>query len=157
VLRGNYTYTYTNCAPLLAGLFISFFVPTKTYFILGHITKNGKTLAKSLGLQQIKSNAMDAGAIYPYGHLRSHPFSVGFVLCDLLCLGSMLWMMLWPFVLFILAIMLSVLGCFNALMFQKYCFSLICRDYAHFNLLLCCTIQWWYFISLKIAILVPPL
>ena len=57
----------TNCAPLLADLFISVFVPTKTYFILGHLTKNGKKLAKSLGLQQTKSNAMDAGNIYPSG------------------------------------------------------------------------------------------
>ena len=57
----------TNCAPLLADLLISVFVPAKTYFILGHITKNGKKLAKSLGLQQTKSNAMDAGTIYPSG------------------------------------------------------------------------------------------
>ena len=95
-------------------------------------------------------------SIFP-GHLRSHPFLVGFVLCDLLCLGSMLWIMVWPFVLFILAIVLSVLGCFNAFMLQKYCFSLICRDYAHFYLLLCCTVQRWYFFSLKIAILVLPI
>jgi ethanolamine utilization microcompartment shell protein EutS len=54
----------TNCAPLLADLFISVFVPTKSYFILGHLTKNGKKLAKSLGLQQNTSNAMDAGTIY---------------------------------------------------------------------------------------------
>jgi hypothetical protein len=27
------------------------------------------------------------------GHLRSPPFLVGFVLCDLLCLGSVLWIM----------------------------------------------------------------
>jgi len=40
----------TNCIPLLADLFISVFVPAKTYFILGHLTKNGKKLAKSLGL-----------------------------------------------------------------------------------------------------------
>jgi hypothetical protein len=64
VLRGNYTYTYTHCAPLLADLFISLFVPTKIYFILGYLTKNGKKLAKSLGLQQTKSNAMDAGTTY---------------------------------------------------------------------------------------------
>ena len=57
----------TNCAPLLADLFISLFVPTKTYFILRNLTKNGKKLAKSLGLQQTKSNAMDAGTIYPSG------------------------------------------------------------------------------------------
>ena len=57
----------TNCAPLLADLFISVFVPTKTYFILGNLTKNGKKLAQSLGLQQNTSNAMDAGTIYPSG------------------------------------------------------------------------------------------
>ena len=91
------------------------------------------------------------------GHLRSPPFLVGFVLCDLLCLGSVLWIMVWPFVPFILAIVLSVLDCFNAFMFQKYCFSLICQDYAHFNLLLCCTVQWWYFLSLEVAILVLPI
>jgi hypothetical protein len=82
---------------------------------------------------------------------------VGFVLCDRLFLGSVLWIMVWPFVPFILAIVLSVLDCFNAFMFQKYCFSLICRDYHHFNLLLCCTVQWWYFLSLKITILVLPI
>jgi hypothetical protein len=42
----------TNCARLLADLFISVFAPAKRYFILGHLTKNGKKLAKSLGLQQ---------------------------------------------------------------------------------------------------------
>ena len=57
------------------------------------MTKNGKTLAKSLGLQQTKSNAMDAGTIYPSGAPEITPILVGFVLCDLLCLGSMLWMM----------------------------------------------------------------
>ena len=57
----------TNCAPLLADILISVFVPAKTYFILGHLTKNGRKLAKSLGLQQTKSNAMDAGNIYPSG------------------------------------------------------------------------------------------
>jgi len=57
----------TNCIPLLADLFISVFVPAKTYFILGHLTKNGKKLAKSLGLQQTKSNALDAGTIYRSG------------------------------------------------------------------------------------------
>ena len=67
VLRGNYTYTYTHCAPLLADLFISLFVPAKTYFILGYLTKKGKKLAKSLGLQQTKSNAMDAGTTYHSG------------------------------------------------------------------------------------------
>jgi hypothetical protein len=56
-----------NCAPLLADLFISVFVPTKTYFILGNLTKNGKKLAQSLGLQQNTSNAMDAGIIYSSG------------------------------------------------------------------------------------------
>ena len=64
VLRGNYAYTYNHCAPLLADLFISLFVPTNTYVILGYLTKNGKKLAKSLGLQQTKSNAMDAGTTY---------------------------------------------------------------------------------------------
>ena len=48
----------TNCVPLLADLFISVFVPAR---------KNGKKLAKSLGLQQTKSNAMNAGTIYPSG------------------------------------------------------------------------------------------
>ena len=57
----------TNCAPLLADLFISVFVPTKTYFILRNLTKNGKKLAKSLGLQQNTSNAMDAGIFYSSG------------------------------------------------------------------------------------------
>jgi ethanolamine utilization microcompartment shell protein EutS len=51
-------------APLLADLLISVFVPAKTYFILGHLTKNGKKLAKSLGLQQTKSNAMAGIYIY---------------------------------------------------------------------------------------------
>jgi ethanolamine utilization microcompartment shell protein EutS len=77
VLRGNYTYTYTNRAPLLADLFISLFVPTKTYFILGYLTKNGKKLAKSLGLQQTKSNAMDAGTIYPSGAPEITPIFSG--------------------------------------------------------------------------------
>ena len=40
----------TNCALLLADLLISVFVPAQIYFILGHLTKNGKKLAKSLGL-----------------------------------------------------------------------------------------------------------
>jgi hypothetical protein len=57
----------TNCAPLLADLFISVFVPTKIYFILGNLTKNGRKLAKLLGLQQNTSNAMDAGIIYSSG------------------------------------------------------------------------------------------
>jgi glucan phosphoethanolaminetransferase (alkaline phosphatase superfamily) len=91
------------------------------------------------------------------GHLRSPLLLVGFVLWDLVCLGSVLLIMVWPFVLFILAIVLSVLDCFNAFMFQKYCFSLICLNYDNFNLLLCCTVQWWYFFSFKIAIRVLPI
>ena len=157
MLRGNYTYTYNHCAPLLADLFISLFVPTNTYVILGYLTKNGKKLAKSLGLQQTKVTLwMQELPIIPR-HLRSQPFFVGFVLCNRLFLGSVLWIMVWPFVPFILAILFSVLDFFNAFMFQKYCFSLICRDYHHFNLILCCTVQWWYVLSLKITILVLPI
>ena len=40
----------TNYAPLIANLLISVFVPTKTDFIQGHLTTNGKQLPKSLGL-----------------------------------------------------------------------------------------------------------
>jgi hypothetical protein len=38
----------TNYAPLLDNVFISVFVSTETYFILGDLTTNGKQLAKSL-------------------------------------------------------------------------------------------------------------
>jgi hypothetical protein len=93
VLRGNYTYTYTNRASLLADLFISLFAPTKTYFILVYLMKNGKKLAKSLGLQQTKSNAMDAGTTYHSGAPEITTIFVGFVLCDRLFLGSVLWIM----------------------------------------------------------------
>jgi hypothetical protein len=58
----------TNYAPLIANLLISVFVPTKTDFILGHLTASGKQLAKSLGLQQNKNSTMndacDAGTIF---------------------------------------------------------------------------------------------
>ena len=67
----------TNCAPLLADLLISVFVPAKIYFILGHLTKNGKNLAKSLGLQQTKNNAMYAGTIYPSGAPEITPIFSG--------------------------------------------------------------------------------
>jgi len=40
----------TNSAPLLADWFSAVSVPTKTNFILGDLTKNGKNLAKSLGV-----------------------------------------------------------------------------------------------------------
>ena len=77
----------------------------------------------------------------PSGAPDITPVFVGFALRDLLCLGCGLWIMIYSFVLLILAIMFSVLDCFNAFMLQKYCFSLICRDYDHFNLLLGCTVQ----------------
>jgi len=64
--------------------------------------------------------------------MRSPPFLVGFVFGDLLCLGNVLWIMVWSFVLFILAIVFYFLDFFNVLMLQKYCFSLICRDYDNF-------------------------
>ena len=40
----------TNFAALIANLLISVFAGTKTEFIQGHLTTNGKQLPKSLGL-----------------------------------------------------------------------------------------------------------
>ena len=150
----------TNYVPLHANLLISVFVPTKTYFILGHLTTNGKQLAKSLGLQKNKHTPWMTHVmqeLYRSEHIISPPFSFRFVFGDLLCLGSVLWIMVCPFVLFMLAIVLSVLDCFNVFMLQTYRFSLRYRDYDNFYLLFGCTVQWWHFFSLKIAILILPI